>query len=316
MAAPASPSRRALENKSTNASIPHRGQVKPNQKPTKLISMVSSTQSQTDSDLRTVGSENRIVPDNPKIGQKRSIEHVDGSEEHALFESTTVQLEPQRIPSRMEDDATQQTPQHSFSSGQASQESSFPVEEQFEIPFEASQTTLEKIVSEHSSAGSQSNGELILAQHATLVVPQNTFPHHIQPINSIPKLVTESSQDSTRMSIFVDFDGGSAGEDETKTASPKPTLSPTSPARKAMIYQVRIDLACGSGGQKTDTSMQKAEVLRTRLQLAAYKIETNQVNTPFHWLHRRQTSHQVPGLGRNQKKEAAVRSASPDEQMR
>jgi hypothetical protein len=57
-------------------------------------------------------------------------------------------------------------------------------------------------------------------------------------VHLIPTQATESSQDSMRMSSFVDFDAAGTEEEDLEMILPKPTLPPTGPARKAMIDEV------------------------------------------------------------------------------
>lgn len=112
-------------------------------------------------------------------------------------------------------------------------------------------------------------------------LPQNASQPQILPN---PNSLTKGSQDSMRMSSFVDFDAADAEEEDLKMILPKPTLLLSDPARKAMIDKVGLDIAALICTCSADIDEQKAETLRTRLQLAAYKIKTNQAKTPFLWL--------------------------------
>jgi hypothetical protein len=153
MAALASPSRRVLENKSTNASIlTHRIHHGSNQKPSRLTAVAPAR----------VPNENTgtLITKSPKIGQKRSIEHVDGSDEHIVLGSGKPpgdSRQNESLSTRWSDDTIRQSQsqpdsksstQTVSSSAPTSQEGSFQVEEQFHIPYEASQKTLEELVSE------------------------------------------------------------------------------------------------------------------------------------------------------------------------
>jgi hypothetical protein len=72
-------------------------------------------------------------------------------------------------------------------------------------------------------------------------LPQNTSQPQVHP-NS--RLATEGSQDSMRMSSFIDFDAADAAEEEDlKMILPKPTLPHDGPSRKAMMDEVSLIIA-------------------------------------------------------------------------
>ena len=95
-----------------------------------------------------------------------------------------------------------------------------------------------------------------------------------------PTLTTESSQDSVRMSSFIDFDEvdrsqPDKGDDMEVIAPPPPTL-------------VKIETP------GVNELQEKATMLRMRLQLAMHKVETNQTSKPFSRLDK--PKYPSPGL--------------------
>jgi hypothetical protein len=57
------------------------------------------------------------------------------------------------------------------------------------------------------------------------------------------KTATEGSQDSTRMSSFIDFDGKSGVKGDEERTLAKPTVPLSGAARKAMIDEVGLHVA-------------------------------------------------------------------------
>ncbi|ERF73587.1 hypothetical protein EPUS_07521 [Endocarpon pusillum Z07020] len=272
MAISPSPSRQVLGWKTTNASI-KQGVLEVNNKHITVTKASIFEQVSKDRvNLPRAGS--------PRIGQKRSIAQVDGTEQYdrpplqqrgsPLLPTTedkqenAVMVEDDdetknegqnvgAVKKGEEDDnepstAESKTTTTSLTSFHASQEGPVPLEEQFIIQEETSQNTLENL--------------------NVTPLPQNTS--HPQ-LHSNPTPPTDGSQDSMRMSSFVDFEAAGAEDEDLKMILPKRTSSPTCPDRKTMIAE-------------------KVEILRTRLQLAAYKVKTNQTKTPFFWLHGPQSS--------------------------
>jgi hypothetical protein len=171
MATPASPSRRVLGNKTTNAFIRQRVHDK-NNEPTILIeaSIVEQLREKVAAFQKQGGLH---------AGQKRSISQVDGAEEYEqspMREGRLSQLtmEEQRLVKKEEDeddvmepdsevgkalkheedDTTEASSSESkattdtlLTSFHASQEGRLPIEEQFDIQDETSQKTLENLVS-------------------------------------------------------------------------------------------------------------------------------------------------------------------------
>ena len=173
MATSASPSRHVLGWKTTNASIKQRG-LEVNNKPITVTKGLTFEQVSKDRiNLPQAGS--------PRIGQKRSIAQVDGTEEYnrpplqqwgspvlpatkdkkenamMVEDDDETEIEGQNIravkkgeegenkPSTAESKTTTTTPLTSF---HASQEGPVPLEEQFVIQEETSQRTLENLVRE------------------------------------------------------------------------------------------------------------------------------------------------------------------------
>jgi hypothetical protein len=153
MAAPASPMRRVLGDKTTNASLHvyrHDGGIKATPKKIHISPRFH------DDEVIFLREEN------PKIGQKRSIAQVDGTEEHeesrsrqaSLSRGTKAETDVVVIKEEEDSDAeepssaeTKATHETKLTSFHESQEGPLPLEEQFEIQEEASQRTLEKLVS-------------------------------------------------------------------------------------------------------------------------------------------------------------------------
>jgi hypothetical protein len=68
-------------------------------------------------------------------------------------------------------------------------------------------------------------------------LPQNLSPTQT---HASPKPVVEGSQDSMRMSSFVDFDAAGIEEEDMKPILPQPALPPAGAERKAMIDEVSL----------------------------------------------------------------------------
>ncbi len=171
MATSASPSRHVLGWKTTNASIQQRGSEE-NNKPVILARASTFEQLWKDrADIPKLGS--------PRIGQKRSIAQVDGTEEHKKLSlqkwgspvlevsedkkasagvvKGDVEVENQglnaRVVNKEEESGTEPSTAESktttttlMTSFHASQEGPVPLEEQFVIQEETSQKTLEDLV--------------------------------------------------------------------------------------------------------------------------------------------------------------------------
>jgi hypothetical protein len=69
-------------------------------------------------------------------------------------------------------------------------------------------------------------------------LPQNTSQPQVHPDS---RLATEGSQDSLKMSSFIDFDAaGAAEEEDLKMILPKLALPRDGPARKALVDEVSL----------------------------------------------------------------------------
>ena len=82
-----------------------------------------------------------------------------------------------------------------------------------------------------------------------------------------PTLFTEGSQDSVRMSSFIDFD--EADKSHQEKVDDMEMITPPTPVLLETENPV------------TNQLLEKATMLRTRLQLAMHKVETNQTSKPF-----------------------------------
>lgn len=67
-----------------------------------------------------------------------------------------------------------------------------------------------------------------------------------------PRTASEGSQDSTRMSSFIDFDGKSGAKDVEERTLAKATVPLSGAARKAMIEEVSLHVANQPGKQIAD----------------------------------------------------------------
>lgn len=82
-----------------------------------------------------------------------------------------------------------------------------------------------------------------------------------------PALRTEGSQDSVRMSSFIDFD--EIDESQQEKVNEVKVITPPRPAQPK------------EESPKASQLLEKVTMLRTRLQLAMHKVETNQTSKPF-----------------------------------
>lgn len=83
-----------------------------------------------------------------------------------------------------------------------------------------------------------------------------------------PRLLTQGSDDSVRMSSFINFDESDENQQE----------------KFDEYLEMIIPLQLGSDAEESPKAKQlleKATLLRTRLQLAMHKVETNQTSKPF-----------------------------------
>ncbi|OAL22950.1 hypothetical protein AYO22_06858 [Fonsecaea multimorphosa] len=247
----ASPARRVLGDKDPNAPIQQQPSKVPNR-----VSHLASPVARRSSTKRPFSPE-RSPSSSPRTGQKRKIEEAYGEEQApsqdivaACFLSQTTEL--------LSDTRSENEDNLQISSGQstttlataltsfrASQEEASQMESEFHIHDEPSQQTLDKM---HAVTFTQTTSQLV------------------PPLR--PNLAKEASQVSLSMSSLIDFDTNrSSQDDEMQMIEETEIVNDQRPqtaedARKQMM-------------------LEKAETLRTRLQLALYKIQTNQITRPF-----------------------------------
>ncbi|OAL29193.1 hypothetical protein AYO20_09246 [Fonsecaea nubica] len=247
----ASPSRRVLGDKDPNAPIQHLSSKVPGR-----VSQLASPVAQRSSTKRPRSPEH-FPSSSPRTGQKRKIGEVH-SEGQALSEETVAasflsQTTGLLSDTRSEDDdddvqtsmaQSRSTLATAFTTFRGSQEESSLIESEFHIHDEPSQQALDKM---HAVTLTQSTSQLV------------------PPLR--PSFAKEASQVSLSMSSLIDFDTNRSSQDdemqmieEVETLAQKPKAEED--ARKQMM-------------------LEKAETLRTRLQLALYKIQTNQITKPF-----------------------------------
>ncbi|KIW44892.1 uncharacterized protein PV06_03329 [Exophiala oligosperma] len=208
-------------------------------------------------------------PISPRAGQKRKIVETCNNNEEAedsqqqqtnnsqLFLSQHTDILSSDGPLSEHRDASQSpmaATQHksmsntTLTSCQASQEEeSAQLESEFQIHDEPSQQTLDKM---HAVSFTQSTSQMV-----ALVRP--TFNQ-------------EPSQASLSMSSLIDFENNfSSQSDEMQMLEEHDTTEPRAQPPKP------------EGDTRKEMLLEKAETLRTRLQLAIYKIQTNQISKPF-----------------------------------
>ncbi|KAH0841290.1 hypothetical protein FOPE_06318 [Fonsecaea pedrosoi] len=247
----ASPSRRVLGDKDPNAPIQHLSS-----KVQGRVSQLASPVAQRSSTKRPRSPEH-FPSNSPRTGEKRKIGEVYGEEQAyseetvaASFLSQTTELLSDTRSEDDEDNVQTSMAQSSstlataFTTFRGSQEESSLIESEFHIHDEPSQQALDKM---HAVTLTQSTSQLV------------------PPLR--PSLAKEASQVSLSMSSLIDFDTNRSSQDdemqmieEVETLAQKPKAEED--ARKQMM-------------------LEKAETLRTRLQLALYKIQTNQITKPF-----------------------------------
>ncbi|EXJ65676.1 uncharacterized protein A1O5_11203 [Cladophialophora psammophila CBS 110553] len=248
----ASPARRVLGDRDPNAPM----HQQPSKVPNRALPLASPI-AQPSAVKRPLPS-GHSPSSSPRVGQKRKIGAVHDHEQagsqdtvvtatplsptSALLSATQSENEDNAQISMAQSRSTLDTALTSFCD---SQEESSQMESEFHIHDEPSQQTLDKM---HAVTFSQSTSQLV------------------PPLR--PNLAKEASQSSLSMSSLIDFDNNRSSEDEdmqmieelerAKEKRPKTEKD----ARKEMM-------------------LEKAETLRTRLQLALYKIQTNQITRPF-----------------------------------
>ncbi|KIW15404.1 hypothetical protein PV08_05450 [Exophiala spinifera] len=245
MSTRASPTRRVLGDKDPNVLL----------SPTK-------TKASLDGALSPRPLKRLASPISPRAGQKRKIVEKYNEETDDSQRTSSSHLLSQHVdvlsdgPSEHQDAASQSsstgqhksTPNTAFTSFYVSQEEPPQLESEFQIHDEPSQQTLDKM---HAVSFTQSTSQMVPLDH--------------------PTFNQEPSQASLSMSSLIDFENnlssqsdGTQMPEEVDTVEPPPAPppKPKEDPRKEML-------------------LEKAETLRTRLQLAIYKIQTNQISKPF-----------------------------------
>ncbi|KIW72764.1 hypothetical protein PV04_00939 [Phialophora macrospora] len=275
MSTAASPTRRVLGPKDPNALL---------QQPSK----VSSRGLQVASPAARGESPARSPLTGPRAGQKRKLEEVydsapaDSQETislHTLSQVTELrsdalsEVEESAQPSMTWSKSTLNTSSASF---RGSQEEACPVEPEFHILEEPSQQTLDTM---HA---------ISLTQNTSQLVP---------PLR--PNLVKEGSQVSLSMSSLIDFDNNRSSQDDDMQMIEE--------------LEVPIQTAAAKEDARKEMMLERAEALRTRLQLAFYKIQTNQITTPLARLQvpqARSSSPSLPAVSSSPRSSSTVRPHS------
>ncbi|EXJ64726.1 hypothetical protein A1O7_01064 [Cladophialophora yegresii CBS 114405] len=272
MTTAASPARRVLGPKDPNA--PLQQPSKASRPGLQIVDTVSQRVSANGSLLTS-----------PRAGQKRKLEEVYESTQadsretisvHTLSQVTAMQsdavseVEETAQPSMTWSKSTLDT---SFASFRGSQEEPSQVEAEFHIHEEPSQQTLDTM---HAVSFAQTTSQLV------------------PPLR--PNLVKESSQVSLSMSSLIDFDNNRSSQEEDMHMIEE--------------LEVPIQVAAAKEDARKEMMLERAEALRTRLQLAFYKIQTNQIMTPLARLQvpkDRSSSPSLPALSSSPRSSSTVR---------
>ncbi|EXJ85458.1 hypothetical protein A1O1_05822 [Capronia coronata CBS 617.96] len=266
-----SPARRVLGEKDPNALLP-------TQSPRKGTVGLENAASPF---VQRPTSKRPLSPVSARAGQKRKIDEtnddeIQGSQDsrlpHPMSQMTEILSDSLSEPEnyRMTAEPYKSTPNTVvFSSFRPSQEETSQVEPQFEIHEEPSQQTLDTM-------------------HA-ITLPQNTS----QLVPALrPSLNQEGSQISLSMSSLIDFENNHSSQDEDNMQ-----MIEEEEVVKDQRPKTREDI-------RKEMLLEKAETLRTRLQLAIFKIQTNQVSRPFARL-------QIPKARSSSPDMPAISSSSP-----
>ncbi|ETI28673.1 hypothetical protein G647_01124 [Cladophialophora carrionii CBS 160.54] len=273
MTTAASPTRRVLGPKDPNA--PLQQLSKPSCRGLQAADPVSRRDSPARSPLTS-----------PRAGQKRKLQEVYESAQadsqeaisvHTLSQVTEMQsdalseIEHSAQPSMTWSKSTLNT---SFASFSDSHEEPSQVEAEFHIHEEPSQQTLDTM---HAVS---------LTQNTSQLVP---------PLR--PNLVKEASQVSLSMSSLIDFDNNRSSQEDDNMQ---------------MIEEldVSVQVAAAKEDARKEMMLERAEALRTRLQLAFYKIQTNQITTPLARLqvpNARSSSPSLPAMSSSPRSSSTVR---------
>ncbi|KIV80016.1 hypothetical protein PV11_07550 [Exophiala sideris] len=229
----------------------------------------------------------RHASGSPHAGQKRKIHQVEDEEAAESQNSNALQILSHRTdilsdeePSMHEEGfytsmaEIKSTPNTLLTSFRASQEEHPQLEAEFVILDEPSQQTLDKM---HAVSFTQTTSQLVPSLR--------------------PDLVKEPSQLSLSMSSLIDFDNNlsSQGDDMQMLEEPVQGHNSEKDTRKQML-------------------LEKAETLRTRLQLAFFKVETNQISKPFARLQVPKARSSSPDLARSSSSSSTLRPRSVHQQ--
>ncbi|RVX71806.1 hypothetical protein B0A52_04205 [Exophiala mesophila] len=229
------------------------------------------------SDLKRPASPTSYHITSPRAGQKRRLEEI----------SLQPPSDPQSSPASLLQSSSQKTDMlnDSISQTSSSPQRTDPGKRSTPKPiwnssFQASQEESQKFEQQFVIHDEMSQRALDSMHEVTM--PDNAS----QSSQPKPTLATEASQLSLSMSSLIDFEGEEMEmiDEPDVVVNQKQTAQTQEDARKEML-------------------LEKAETLRTRLQLAIYKIKSNQITTPFSRL---QTPKQ-----RSTSPESAFASSSP-----
>ncbi|KAJ9608684.1 hypothetical protein H2200_006455 [Cladophialophora chaetospira] len=228
----------------------------------------------------------------PRAGQKRKISEIPNSDQSDSQETTsgpllsqiTDTLSDTQSQSDIEESAgpsmtrSKSTLNTSFTSFKDSQEDAPQVEPEFHILEEPSQRTLDTM---HAITFPQSTSQLV------------------PPLR--PNLRNETSQLSVSMSSLIDFDNDRSSQDDGMPMIEDNELPPSSEKKQETEEEARREMM-----------HEKAETLRTRLQLAFYKIQTHQITSPFARLQKpRSPSPCLPAASSSPRSSSTVRPDDP-----
>ncbi|KAI1610204.1 hypothetical protein EDD36DRAFT_467278 [Exophiala viscosa] len=219
----------------------------------------------------------------PHAGQKRKLQQVEDEAAAESQNTSTLHILSQRTELLSDEEPSvheegfytsmaeiKSTPNTLLTSFHASQEEHPQLEAEFVILDEPSQQTLDKM---HAVSFTQTTSQLV------------------PPLR--PGLDKAPSQLSLSMSSLIDFDNNlsSQGDDMQMLEEPDHRQNSEKDARKEML-------------------LEKAETLRTRLQLAFFKVETNQISKPFARLQVPKARSSSPDLARSSSSSSTLRPRS------
>lgn len=313
MATPESPVRRVLGDKPTNAPIRKHSPSKPIKNASQGSSLLTASSSNR---APTMQSDNAST--SPRAGQKRRIDEVEDAERVDWSEPASQRSDRTQVLSLLSDgsseagemsmDATEGTKSTNATSALSfapSQPESGPMETTFEIHEEVmSQNSRDQLV--RSETFHEADLMLTRPQHA-IVLPQNAS----QPQGLRPSLTKDHSQLSVGMSSFLNFDQTISSQDDSMEPIKRDDTTERHSDDHAAPGSEKSRRETMDAVRSTDRVVithadipKQAERLRTRLQLAFFKVQTNQATVPFSRLrtHSRSKTPELP---------AEPRSSSP-----